>query len=72
MTMVVAYRFSEGATIIADSRVTWEASNSSNIYSDRAQKILYLSPKLAIAFAGSVSLAEIIINKIRESLERKP
>jgi len=71
MTMVAACRFSEGATIIADSRVTWEISSSINIYSDRAQKILYLSPMLAIAFAGTVPLATNIINEIRACINRK-
>jgi len=69
--MVAACRFSEGATIIADSRVTWEVSNSS-IYSDRAQKILYLSPQLAIAFAGTVALATSIVDEIRACINRKP
>lgn len=71
MTMVVGCRFQNGVVIIADSRVTWETSKT-NIYSDSAQKILYLSKRLAIAFAGRVDLAKDVVNEIRKRIGKNP
>jgi 20S proteasome alpha/beta subunit len=72
MTMVAACYFSEGATIIADSRVTWQGADNAKVYGDRAQKILCLGPRSAIAFAGSVALAESVVSELRTSIKRKP
>lgn len=69
--MVAGCRFQNGAVIIADSRVTWETSKT-NIYSDRMQKILYLTKRLAIAFAGRVDLAKDVVNEIRKCIGKNP
>lgn len=63
MTMVAGCRFQDGVVIIADSRVTWERSTT-NIYSDSAQKILFLERWLTVAFAGNVDLANHIVREI--------
>lgn len=71
MTMVAGCKFHDGAVIIADSRATWEKANG-RIFSDNAQKILHLGPKLAISFAGRVDVAERIVRELRTRLKKDP
>jgi len=69
MTMIAACHFQNGAVIIADSRVTWDLPDG-RVLSDRAQKILPLGSKLAIAFAGNVDVAERIVREVRKRLAK--
>ncbi len=69
MTMVVACHFDDGAVVIADSRVTWEKPIG-RVFSDTAQKIIPIAPKVALAFAGDVLLATVIANKIRAEIKK--
>ncbi|MFX0066885.1 MAG: hypothetical protein ACFFC7_32535 [Candidatus Hermodarchaeota archaeon] len=70
--MIMACHFDEGAVIVADSRVTWTFSDSGQLLSDRAKKILPLGSNVCFAFSGSVSLATKILSEIRVSIKKKP
>lgn len=71
MTMIAGCHFENGAIIVADSRITWQTKKD-KILNDFAQKILPISPKGAIAFAGHVVLADWIIRQIRKRLSKDP
>ena len=69
MTMVAACHFDDGAIVIADSRVTWEKAFG-KVFSDTAQKIFPLAPKVALAFAGDVLLATNIAKQMKASFKK--
>ena len=69
MTMVAACHFNDGAVIIADSRVTWEKPIG-KVFSDTAQKIIPIAPKVALAFAGDVRLATVIANTVSIEIKK--
>ena len=71
MTMITGCHFENGALIVADSRITWQTKKD-KILNDFAQKILPISKKGAVAFAGDVILADWIIRQIRKRLSKKP
>ena len=71
MTMVAGFKFAEGTVIIADSRVTFFTHKNKTL-SDTAQKIIYLTPKLALSFAGNIRIAEEVICNIRKNITKKP
>lgn len=71
MTMVAACRFHDGAVIIADSRATWSGSRF-QLFQDSLQKILSLGPRTAIAFAGDVQAADLVIRQLRRHITKKP
>ncbi len=67
MTMVVGCHFSDGAVMIADSRVTCKVPLK-DIHSDTAQKIIPLGKRLAIAFSGNVVIANEITSQIHKRI----
>jgi 20S proteasome alpha/beta subunit len=71
MTMVSACLFGDEAVIIADSRVTWEASGR-RLYGDYAQKILSLGKNVAFAFAGDIEISGSILNEMRRRIRKNP
>lgn len=71
--MIAGCRFRDGGVLLADSRCTWEVrGRTSRLYQDSLQKILYLDKKLAIAYAGDVAAAGLIVRHLRERLRAKP
>jgi len=71
MTMIAGCHFENGAIIVADSRVTWETEKE-KILNDFAQKILPISNKGALAFAGDIVLAGWIARRIRKHILKNP
>lgn len=72
MTIIAGFCFKEGVVIMADSRVTRESeTDKQHTYSDNLQKIIPLGKKLALAYAGNVSIADRIARQIRQNLRKK-
>lgn len=71
MTMIACCRFRDGAVIIADARATWRRGNP-QAFQDTLQKILPLGRKTALAFAGDVTAAAVIVNQLRLRIKKKP
>lgn len=69
MTVVVATRFSDGALLIADSRATWVGGDA-EVHQDELQKIVYISKRIALAYAGDVRAAAVLIQAIRQAIKR--
>lgn len=65
--MITGCHFENGAIIVADSRITWETEKE-KILNDFAQKILPISNKGALAYAGDVVLAEWVSRQIRKRI----
>ena len=63
MTLVAACRFRDGAVILADSRATWLRAG---VTEDTLQKVLYVGPRTALAFAGSVAVAACVTDALRK------
>jgi len=71
MTMVAGCLFGDEAVIIADSRVTWGATDQ-RVYGDLAQKILPLGKDLAYAFAGDIAISNSILSEMRLRIKKSP
>ncbi len=66
MTVVVAYRFPEGAVVLADSRAT--RMGQRNTYQDTLQKVLPVGGKQAIAYSGDVGAAGLVVWELRRRI----
>lgn len=66
MTVVVACRFPEGTVVLADSRATWIGGRK--MYQDTLQKILPVGGKQAIAYAGDVGAAGLVVRELRRRI----
>jgi 20S proteasome alpha/beta subunit len=70
MTVVVAARFQDGAVVLADTRASWGLP-ADPFPEDALQKILPLTRKSVIAYAGDVAAAAYVIERIKERIQRK-
>ena len=66
MTLVAACRFRVGAVILADSRATWLKGGAASSVEDTLQKVLYIGPSTALAYAGSVEVAACVTDALRK------
>jgi len=72
MTMAAGCAFHDGVVLIADSRATWVSAGGEHHFDDRLQKILHLSPKLAVGYAGNVALAGTTVQALRKAIAKNP
>lgn len=57
--------------MIADSRATW-LGGSVRLFQDSLQKILPLGQRTAIAFAGDVQAADLVVRQLRRRINKNP
>lgn len=70
MTVVVGCRFAEGLILTADSRATWTGPTA--LVEDRLQKLLPVTPAVALAYAGDARAAERVWAAMRKRISRRP
>lgn len=63
MTVVAACQFRDGAVILADSRASWMKQGARQ---DALRKVLHITPRSALAYAGDVAVAACIANGLRK------
>jgi hypothetical protein len=65
MTIVVACQFEDGAIIISDSRASYELPNGKLMPNDSLQKILPMGKNGIFCYAGSVSVANKVLQQLK-------
>jgi len=63
VTVVAACQFRDGAVIIADSRASWLNQGARQ---DALRKILHISPRSALTYAGDVAMAACVAEGLRK------
>lgn len=71
MTLVAAMTCSFDCILIADSRLTWGQSSSSDRHGDVRQKVVRLGNEGLVGFAGDVKTAHTVVRLISGTYQKR-